>query len=118
MSNKSKAEKQAALKTEAPKAAAKPVIANIPEEKEEAAAAVKEPAAPKEPGKIKQILDLFLSGKTNKEIVEAGFHKTTVAIQVAKYKKAHPDQYPPKVKEPKVKKEKEAAAEATEEKTA
>lgn len=74
------------------------------------AEAVKEPKAP---GKIAQILELFKAGKTNKEIVDAGFHATTVAIQVSRYKKANPALYPPVVKVPKEKapkKVKEAAA--------
>lgn len=50
--------------------------------------------APKEPGKIEQILALHKAGLSNKEIVEKGFNKTTVSIQVAKYKKANPDLYP------------------------
>lgn len=51
------------------------------------AAAPAVPAEPKVEGKIKQILDLHKAGKTNKEIVEMGFNKTTVSIQVARYKK-------------------------------
>lgn len=43
----------------------------------------------KAPGKIDQIIDLHKAGKTNAEIVEAGFNKTTVSIQVSKYKKAN-----------------------------
>lgn len=38
-------------------------------------------------GKIDQILALHKSGQSNAEIVEAGFNKTTVSIQVAKFKK-------------------------------
>lgn len=41
----------------------------------------------KEPGKIAQIIELHKKGYSNAEIVEAGYNKTTVAIQVAKYKK-------------------------------
>lgn len=48
-------------------------------------------------GLIEQIIALHKKGKTNVEIAEAGFNKTTVSIQVAKYKrdpkaweKAHP----------------------------
>ena len=43
----------------------------------------------KEPGgdKIKQILELHKAGKTNAEIVAAGFNKSTVARQVSEYKK-------------------------------
>lgn len=120
----SKAEKQAKMakipsaKTGVPTpaeqaAAAKKstVVANIPEDTttEKAAGKVKKEkeVVIKSPGKIAQILELFKAGKTNKEIVEAGFHGTTVAIQVSKYKKAHPDLYPVV---PKVKKEKAAKA--------
>ncbi len=38
-------------------------------------------------GKIEQILALHIAGKTNKEIVEAGFNKSTVNRQVGEYKK-------------------------------
>ena len=55
-----------------------------------------EVAQEKAPGKIAQILELFKSGKTNKEIQELGFHPTTISIQISKYKKANPDLYPPK----------------------
>lgn len=37
-------------------------------------------------GKIQQILALHIVGKTNKEIVEAGFNKSTVNRQVSEYK--------------------------------
>lgn len=43
----------------------------------------------KGPGKIEQIIALHKKGKSNAEIVEAGFNKTTVSIQVSKYKKEH-----------------------------
>lgn len=67
-----------------------------------------------EGGKIQRIIALFKGGKTNKEIVELGYDNTTVSIQVTKYKKLHPDLYPPKVKEEKVKdKEVAATSEAT-----
>lgn len=94
-----------------------------------------EPAKPKAPGKIAQILEHFKAGKTNKEISELfvldaegkptteTFHPTTISIQVSKYKLAHPDLYPPKApaltkaqkKElaAKEKAEKEAAEKAT-----
>lgn len=42
----------------------------------------------KGPGKIEQILAFHKQGLSNQEIVEKGFNKTTVAIQVAKHKKA------------------------------
>lgn len=45
-------------------------------------------AEARQPGKIEQILQLHKEGKSNKEIVAAGFNKTTVSIQVAKYKKS------------------------------
>jgi hypothetical protein len=100
----SKAENQSKLA-----AGSKSTAADTPTPKEQAKTAKDDKAAAKaagvvevkEPGKIAKILDLFRSGKTNKEIEEAGFHKTTIAIQVAKYKKAHPDLYPPIVKAPK-----------------
>lgn len=41
----------------------------------------------KGPGKIEQIIALHKAGKSNAEIVEKGFNKTTVSIQVSKYKK-------------------------------
>lgn len=59
-----------------------------------AAKAAKPKAAKKEdkgPGKIEQILALHKAGKTNAEIVEKGFNKTTVSIQVSKFKKAKAD---------------------------
>lgn len=43
------------------------------------------------PGKIEQIIALHKSGLSNQEIVEKGFNKTTVSIQVAKFKKAKLD---------------------------
>lgn len=56
--------------------------------KAKAAAAPKKKAAEKTgPGKIEQIIALHKKGKSNAEIVEAGFNKTTVSIQVAAYKK-------------------------------
>jgi hypothetical protein len=67
---KKAAVKKAATKSAAPKSA--------PAKK----AAVKEG-----PGKIEQIIALHKAGKTNAEIVEKGFNKTTVSIQVSKYKK-------------------------------
>jgi len=62
-----------------------------------AAPAKKAPEAPakkvgapkKENGLIQQIIALHVKGKTNQQIVDAGFNKTTVSIQVAKYKKAN-----------------------------
>lgn len=54
-----------------------------------AAAPVKKNAKPEEkgPGKIEQILALHQKGLSNQEIVAKGFNKTTVSIQVAKFKK-------------------------------
>lgn len=57
--------------------------------------AAKKAAAPKKavakvkegPGKIEQIIALHKAGKENAAIVEKGFNKTTVSIQVSKYKK-------------------------------
>lgn len=40
---------------------------------------------PHVPGKIEQILAMHKAGKTNKEIVAAGFNKSTVGIQVRKF---------------------------------
>ena len=68
----------------------------------------------KAPGKIAQIIELFKAGKTNKEIQELGFHPTTISIQVSKYKKAHPDLYPPKPPAPTKAEKKAAAAKAKE----
>jgi hypothetical protein len=44
--------------------------------------------ADKGPGKIEQIIALHKQGLSNKEIVEKGFNKTTVSIQVSKFKRA------------------------------
>jgi len=41
----------------------------------------------KGPGKSAQIIELHKKGYSNAEIVGEGFNKTTVSIQVAKYKK-------------------------------
>lgn len=41
----------------------------------------------KGPGKIEQILTLHKKGLSNQEIVDKGFNKTTVSIQVSKFKK-------------------------------
>jgi len=83
----SKADKQARLKTEKEKAAA---VKAAEKEKADKAKAAAKAAADKGPGKIEQIIALHKKGKSNQEIVDAGFNKTTVAIQVAKYKKANP----------------------------
>jgi len=50
-------------------------------------AAVKNSDSEKGPGKIAQIIELHKKGYSNAEIVAEGFNKTTVSIQVAKYKK-------------------------------
>lgn len=71
----------AAKKGAAKKAAAAP--APVKGAAKKAAAKTEE----KGPGKIEQIIALHKKGKSNQEIVEAGFNKTTVSIQVAKYKK-------------------------------
>lgn len=42
----------------------------------------------KGPGKIEQIIALHKQGLSNKEIAEKGFNKTTISIQVSKFKKA------------------------------
>lgn len=68
---------------------------NHAEDKGEAAAeaadkkAAESPAAEAAPktGKIKEIIALWVSGKTKKEIVELGYHPTTVSIQTARYDK-------------------------------
>jgi hypothetical protein len=147
MAKKSKAELQKELS--AGKSVAEVAAENNPEtidanvaiENSKATEAPKE--TPKAPGKIKQILDAFKSGKTNKEIaamyvldadgkqIPTGendkdgnpifetFHPTTISIQVSKYKKANPDLYPPQPPAPTKKelaekaKAEKAAAEAT-----
>lgn len=43
--------------------------------------------APVRGTKIKEILDYYESGKTKEEIIALGYHKTTVAIQIAKREK-------------------------------
>lgn len=45
------------------------------------------PAIEVKVGKIDQIIAFHEAGKTNAEIVDLGFNKTTVSIQVSKYKK-------------------------------
>lgn len=73
----------ATAKKAAPKKAAAP-------KKPTATAPAKKVGAPKkENGLIAQIIALHVKGKTNQQIVDAGFNKTTVSIQVAKYKKAN-----------------------------
>ena len=51
-------------------------------------AKAKAPKADKGPGLIEQIIALHNQGLSNKEIIEKGFNKTTVSIQVSKYKRA------------------------------
>ena len=92
MSN-SKAKKALEAKTNVDNAAI-PAGVKVVETSEEGAAenaavvADTKPAKePKGPGKIDQILKLHLEGKTNKEIQDAGFHPTTISIQISKYKK-------------------------------
>lgn len=53
------------------------------------AAASSNGKAPKKEGKIFKILELHKKGLTNAEIVDKGFNKGTVAIQVSKFKKAN-----------------------------
>ena len=64
-------------------------MATVKAPKAKAAKPAKAPASKVKEGvgKIEQIIAFHKKGKTNAEIVEAGFNKTTVAIQVAKYKK-------------------------------
>lgn len=50
------------------------------------------PVEKKEPGKIEQILKLYTVDKlSRKAILDLGFHKTTIAIQTAKFRKLNPD---------------------------
>lgn len=81
---KSQPQAAAAPKKGAKKASEAPAPAPV----KKAAAKKAEVVEEKGPGKIEQILALHKAGKSNKEIVESGFNKTTVSIQVAKYKKA------------------------------
>lgn len=69
-----KGAKKVAAKKVAKKAAAK------------ATPAKKGTPAKKTGGKIEAILNLHLAGKSNKEIIEAGYNKSTVSIQVSGYK--------------------------------
>lgn len=103
MSTKSKAEKQAAAKPK-PSEVLKEVPNNVGEAKpQQSEPPVVEPVKEKPVGKIAQILAHHLAGKTNKEIADLkvvggdddgkNFHATTIAIQVTKYKKAHPEKY-------------------------
>lgn len=65
-------------------------VAIKPSELKKIAKATPIPSAKKVPGGksiIEQILDLHREGKSNKEIVELGFNKSTVNRQVAEYKK-------------------------------
>lgn len=103
MSKNTKAEKQAAMNKTGAETKSVPVVNHAEEKATTTAKAEKvaEEKAPKEPGKIAKILEMFKAGSTPKEIEDAGFHKTTISIQVSKYKKAHPDLYPPKEKAPK-----------------
>lgn len=55
------------------------------------AAAKAAPAVDKGPGKIAQIIEWHKKGLSNAEIVEKGFNKTTVSIQVSKFKNAKAD---------------------------
>ncbi len=57
-----------------------PVAATAP-------AAPAEPAAPKEVGKIQKIILMHIAGYPNKDIIAAGFNKSTVAIQTSERKK-------------------------------
>ena len=47
--------------------------------------------APKEGSIISQIIDLHKSGKSNKEIIEMGYNKSTVNRQVSEFKKKQND---------------------------
>lgn len=86
MAQATRTQKQATATPAKKGAAKKAAPAPAPAKKgaaKKAAAKVEE----KGPGKIEQIIALHVKGKSNAEIVEAGFNKTTVSIQVAKYKK-------------------------------
>lgn len=88
MAQATKTQKQAeATPAKKGKAAPAPVVEMAPAKKGKAAPA---PAAAEEkgPGKIEQILAFHNQGLSNKEIEEKGFNKTTISIQVAKFKKA------------------------------
>jgi hypothetical protein len=90
MAQATRSQKQTKTTPEAPakKGAAKKAAAK--KAAPEKAAPAKKGAAKVEekgPGKIEQIIALHKKGKSNAEIVEQGFNKTTVSIQVAKYKK-------------------------------
>lgn len=95
---KTKAEKQATLNpaaaaanTDAP-VGATGELSVAEQAASEAGAPVATPAAkptePKEPGKIEQIIAFHKAGLSNQQIAEKGFNKTTISIQVSKYKKA------------------------------
>lgn len=65
-----------------------------PDKSKEPTAPVKKPQAngnteesPAGGNKIQQIIALHKAGKSNKEIIEAGYNKSTVARQVSEYKK-------------------------------
>ena len=45
------------------------------------------PPIPRDRGIVAQIIELYKSGKTNKEIVDLGFNRNTVARQVSEFKK-------------------------------
>lgn len=51
------------------------------------AAAPAAPAAPKEVGKIQKIIIMHKAGYPNKEIIGAGYNKSTVAIQTSERRK-------------------------------
>lgn len=89
MASATKTQKQTSAKTTAKKGAAKKAAAAPAPAKKGARGAAKNADAVEEkgPGKIEQIIALHKQGKSNAEIVEAGFNKTTVSIQVSKYKK-------------------------------
>lgn len=76
-----KAITMATKKAAAKKVAAKATATKVPAKK---AAKAKDE---KGPGKIAQILELHRKGMENSDIVAKGFNKTTVSIQVSKYKK-------------------------------
>jgi len=63
-----------------------PVVLSAEEQAKQTAAEVT-PKPKKEGSIIEQILALHKAGKTNKEIIAAGFNKSTVGRQVSEYKK-------------------------------
>lgn len=78
-----------AAETAAPVAASTPVVNPTPAAApaETAAVTPAETAAPKEVGKIQKIILMHIAGWPNKDIIAAGYNKSTVAIQTSERKK-------------------------------